>query len=188
MRPISSALASGVTVWYRNMVSSSGPNHCWPLLLLLAELAPTTGGSARASTLNDGWMGKIDLQIHTSTEAGWQLHTSSGRRCQTSVQPCPSRCGKMEVQIECVKNMCVCVWMSHLIYIRVKSMTSDSWLWTPLIQEDSKVHFYQTTETPTLDIFTLLQARVGANRRHPQQINVWEDVSYMMIPEAVTTL
>ncbi|TNN79077.1 hypothetical protein EYF80_010756 [Liparis tanakae] len=35
------------------MVSSSGPSHCcWPLLLL----APTTGGSARASTLNDGHM------------------------------------------------------------------------------------------------------------------------------------
>lgn len=66
IRPISSALARGVTVWYKNIVRSSGLNHCWPLLLLLLlllVLAPTTGGSARASTLNDGWMGTIDLKI-----------------------------------------------------------------------------------------------------------------------------
>lgn len=68
MRPISSALARGVTVWYKNKVSSSGLNHCWPLLLLLFLLAPATGGSARASTLNDGWMGRIDLKIYTIIE------------------------------------------------------------------------------------------------------------------------
>lgn len=65
IRPISSAIAKGETVWYRNMVRSSGFNHCWPLPLLppLPVAAPTTGGSARASTLNDGWMGRIDLKI-----------------------------------------------------------------------------------------------------------------------------
>lgn len=58
--------------------------------------------------------------------------------------------------------LCVCV--SHPIYVRDMSMTFDSWLCNPLIQEDSKVHLYHPTETPTLqqDIFTLMWAEAGA--------------------------
>lgn len=66
MRLISSALVSAGTTWYRNMVSCSGPNHWWPLVLLelpVPEAGPTTGGSARAKTLNEGWTGKMDLEI-----------------------------------------------------------------------------------------------------------------------------
>ncbi len=41
-------------LWKRNIVSISELSHCWLLL-------PTTGGSDRASTRNDGWIGRIDL-------------------------------------------------------------------------------------------------------------------------------
>lgn len=67
-------------------------------------------------------------------------------------------------------------------------MTFDSWLCNPLIQEDSKVHFYHPTETPTLqqDIFTLMWAEAGANQHHHHHwVSVWEEISYMKISEAV---
>lgn len=52
---ISSFLVEGFTLWYRNIVRSSGPSHCWVVL-------PITGGSAKAMILKEGWIGKIDLQ------------------------------------------------------------------------------------------------------------------------------
>lgn len=66
MRSISSALVKGVTVWYKNIGSSSAFNHCW--LFLLFVLAPAMGGSAKASTLKDGWMGRIDLDKQEGCE------------------------------------------------------------------------------------------------------------------------
>lgn len=52
----SSTFARGLTEWKKNMVRSSGLSHCW-------ELLPATGGSAKAITRNEGWMGKIRLCV-----------------------------------------------------------------------------------------------------------------------------
>lgn len=37
------------------MVKNSGPSHCCVVL-------PTTGGSAKAMILKEGWIGKMDLE------------------------------------------------------------------------------------------------------------------------------
>lgn len=77
-----------------------------------------------------------------------------------------------------ITDVCLCLFVcvSHLINVRDKIMTFDSWLCNLLIQEDSKVCVYHPTTTPTQqqDIFTLSWAEAGAKHYHHQDMSVWE--------------